>query len=139
MPSGWLSGCGSKFDSEPSAVTRQAHSAPAVRDIKVSFATELILGSASPRKPILTTCSKSCRVNILLVACLDKARGKSSLTMPQPLSLILINLAPPCSISILICVAPASKQFSINSLTTEEGLSTTSPAAIWLINCIGND
>jgi hypothetical protein len=31
-------------------------------------------------------------------------------------------------------LAPASSAFSSNSLTTEAGRSTTSPAAIWLIN-----
>ena len=134
VPRGCGSGCGSKFFSVPSAHTDQAHSASAVRDINVSLATELILGKASPLNPMLATCSKSCKLAILLVACLDKAKGKSSLSMPQPSSLILINLAPPCSISIKICCAPASKQFSTNSLTTEEGRSTTSPAAIWLTN-----
>jgi hypothetical protein len=34
-------------------------------------------------------------------------------------------------------VAPASKLFSISSLITEAGLSTTSPAAIWLAKRAG--
>ncbi|CSI60328.1 Uncharacterised protein [Vibrio cholerae] len=34
-------------------------------------------------------------------------------------------------------MAPASKLFSTNSLTTEAGLSTTSPAAIWLAKRAG--
>ena len=40
--------------------------------------------------------------------------------------------------SICTRVAPASKLFSTNSLTTEAGRSTTSPAAIWLANRAGN-
>lgn len=50
--------------------------------------------------------------------------------MPFPLSVILMDLVPPSSISTEIRVAPASMEFSSNSLTIEEGLSTTSPAAI---------
>ena len=34
--------------------------------------------------------------------------------------------------------APASIEFSINSFTTEAGLSTTSPAAIWSTRFGGN-
>ncbi len=44
--------------------------------------------------------SGSFRLAILLVACRERASGKSSLTMPQPSSRILIKRAPPCSISI---------------------------------------
>jgi hypothetical protein len=38
---------------------------------------------------------------------------------------------------ISIFLAPASIEFSINSLTTEAGLSTTSPAAIWSTSLAG--
>jgi hypothetical protein len=57
----------------------------------------------------------------------------SSLLIPLPLSVTLINEIPPSFISTVIAVAPASIAFSTSSLTTEEGLSTTSPAAILLI------
>lgn len=69
-------------------------------------------------------------VLILLVVCRRKAILMSSLFMPFPLSVILMDLVPPSSISTEIRVAPASMEFSSNSLTIEEGLSTTSPAAI---------
>jgi hypothetical protein len=48
------------------------------------------------------------------------------------LSWILIRFLPPESISTRISSAPASREFSINSLTTDAGRSTTSPAAILL-------
>ena len=50
----------------------------------------------------------------------------------MPLSTTLIDETPDCSTSILISVACASIAFSKSSLTTELGLSTTSPAAILL-------
>ena len=48
-------------------------------NVKVNFETELILGNTSPRNPILVTFSKSFNEEILLVACRDKAKAKSSL------------------------------------------------------------
>src|SRR5947209_9707613 len=56
----------------------------------------------------------------------------SSCPMPQPLSVIAISFLPPASTSRRIRVAPASREFSRSSLTTEAGRSTTSPAAILL-------
>src|SRR3990172_1376166 len=50
--------------------------------------------------------------------------------MPLPLSITRIRRLPACSISMKISVAPASTEFSISSLTTDAGRSTTSPAAI---------
>src|SRR5262249_21779458 len=52
--------------------------------------------------------------------------------MPQPLSVMRIERRPPDSTSTRISVAPASSEFSSNSLTTDAGRSTTSPAAILL-------
>ena len=104
----------------------------------VKRATELILASASPRKPRLTIASRSSRVWILEVAWRLSARASSSFTMPLPLSRTRIILAPPFSISISIRVAPESKLFSTSSFTTEAGLSTTSPAAIWFAKRAGS-
>ena len=55
----------------------------------------------------------------------------SSRDMPLPSSLMRIVWRPPSSIARSIDVAPASSAFSISSLTTDAGRSTTSPAAIW--------
>src|SRR5437763_14896063 len=55
--------------------------------------------------------------------------------MPQPLSETRISFLPPPSIWTLMRVAPASSEFSSNSLSTEAGRSTTSPAAILLATC----
>src|SRR5271154_2275846 len=44
---------------------------------------------------------------------------------------------PPTSVSIRIVFAPASSAFSSNSLTTEAGRSTTSPAAILFATASG--
>ena len=41
-------------------------------------------------------------------------------------------------VAIVTCVAPASIEFSTSSFTIEEGLSTTSPAAI-LLNRLGSN
>ena len=93
-------------------------------------ATAAMLGRASPRKPRLDTFSRSSRTPILLVACLRKASSNSPAGMPDPLSLTFINSTPPPRASTAISVAPASREFSISSFTTEAGLSITSPAAI---------
>ena len=92
-----------------------------------------ILAKASPLNPIDLTFAKSSAALILLVACLSKANLKSSFAIPDPLSIILICFIPPFFTSIFMLVAPASIEFSTSSLTTEAGLSITSPAAIWFI------
>jgi len=56
--------------------------------------------------------------------------------MPKPLSLTEIDSIPPFSIVTVISVDDASIEFSINSLTIFNGRSTTSPAAILLINSV---
>jgi len=56
--------------------------------------------------------------------------------MPKPLSLTEIDSIPPFSIVTVISVEDASIEFSINSLTIFKGRSTTSPAAILLINSV---
>ena len=53
-----------------------------------------------------------------------------ALIFEKPSTRTRISFAPPASISISILVAPASRQFSSTSFTTEAGRSTTSPAAI---------
>ena len=50
--------------------------------------------------------------------------------MPQPSSVTRMQVAPPSSMATVMFLAPASKEFSTNSLMTEAGRSTTSPAAI---------
>src|SRR5664279_1329447 len=56
----------------------------------------------------------------------------SSRTIPQPSSVTWISFLPPASTVTRMRRAPASNAFSNNSLTTEAGRSTTSPAAILL-------
>src|SRR5688500_10025821 len=51
--------------------------------------------------------------------------------MPQPSSLTRISFLPPSSRATSMTLAPASMEFSTSSFTTEDGRSTTSPAAIW--------
>ena len=92
-----------------------------------------ILAKASPLNPIDLTVSKSSAFLIFEVACLSNAISISSGAIPFPLSVILIYEIPPFFISTVIAVAPASIEFSINSFTTEAGLSITSPAAILFI------
>ena len=98
--------------------------------INSTCATAAILESASPLKPRLFTLIRSIADFILLVEWRRNANGSSFSSIPLPLSVILIKDIPPSFISTVIAVAPASIEFSTNSLTTDEGLSITSPAAI---------
>ena len=65
-----------------------------------------------------------------LVACRSRARSASSRSMPKPSSTTRIRRFPPDRMRTSIRLDPASRLFSISSLTTEPGRSTTSPAAI---------
>src|SRR5882672_2486540 len=116
------------------AVTFQPCAACAVRDVISRRDTEAMLGRASPRKPKLTTCSRSSSALILLVAWRASANGNSSAAMPLPSSRTRHNATPPLSTSMSMRRAPASRAFSTSSLMTEAGRSTTSPAAIWLMS-----
>ena len=115
----------------PSTRTRAPLSASCGRLASTSLDTEAMLGSASPRNPMLRMRSRSSRVAILLVAWRDSARTSSPEGIPNPSSRTRIRRAPPVSSSTAIVLAPASSAFSTSSLTTDAGRSTTSPAAIW--------
>src|ERR671934_63621 len=101
-------------------------------------ATAAIEASASPRKPMVDTASRSARCAILLVACRASASGRSSRAMPSPSSSTCTRRTPPSSSVTLMARAPASTLFSSSSLSTEAGRSTTSPAAIWLTRSSGS-
>ena len=105
-------------------------SAPLWREIILISETDAIAASASPRNPSVRMPSRSSAVRILLVACRRIATGRSSGSIPHPLSATRIYVTPPFCISTVIAVAPESIEFSSSSLMTEDGLSTTSPAAI---------
>ena len=92
--------------------------------------TEDILYRASPLNPKVSIESKSDSVYILLVECLSKATSTSSDSIPLPLSDTMIEFIPPEEVEINILSAPASREFSTNSFTTDAGRSITSPAAI---------
>ena len=98
--------------------------------ISSTWETAAILDKASPRNPSEAMFSRSSTFSILLVAWRRKASGTCSASIPEPLSVIRISFFPPSVISTVIAVAPASMAFSTSSFTTEEGRSTTSPAAI---------
>src|SRR5262249_27553787 len=66
------------------------------------------------------------------VAWRSTARDKSSGAMPEPSSATRISPSPPPAIATLMRGARASIAFSISSLTTLAGRSTTSPAAMRL-------
>ncbi len=67
---------------------------------------------------------------ILLVANLSTARGSSAKGIPWPSSSTITWDRPPSLRPTVTLAAPASREFSINSFTTEAGFSITSPAAI---------
>ena len=106
------------------------NSAASVLEMMRRSETDAIAASASPRKPSVRMPSKSSALRILLVAWRRMAVGMSSGSMPQPLSVTRIKVTPPFWISTVMRVAPASMEFSISSLMTDAGRSTTSPAAI---------
>ena len=89
-----------------------------------------MLGKASPLKPILIKVFKSSMLTILEVVCESNTEDIFSSGMPMPSSDTSINSIPPFLIFTVIFVACASMELSISSLTTDDGLSTTSPAAI---------
>src|SRR3990172_6003347 len=114
----------------PSISTITPDEAPLSEVIILTWATEAMLESASPRNPMVRMASRSASLVILLVAWRKKAFSASSFDRPRRLSITRIRRLPACSISMKISVAPASTEFSISSLTTDAGRSTTSPAAI---------
>src|SRR5687768_17356239 len=89
-------------------------------------------GSASPRKPWVTTVCRSESSRSFDVACRSIARSASPRSIPVPSSVTRTNVLPPPSISMETVCAPASREFSSSPLITDAGLSTTSPAAILL-------
>jgi len=99
--------------------------------IRVNRETEPIEASASPLKPRVWILKRSSARLSLLVACRETASANSSAGIPLPSSVTWIKRLPACITSISIFSAPASMAFSRSSFTTEAGLSTTSPAAIW--------
>ena len=105
-------------------------SAPRCRETTSRRLTAAMAARASPRKPRVPMAARSWAVRSLLVACRRKAVGSSSGAMPQPSSVIRIRAMPPERISTVTAAAPASMAFSMSSLTTLAGRSTTSPAAI---------
>ena len=108
-------------------------SVPFLHVVILSRDTEAIDGKASPLNPEVLTSCKSSKERIFEVECFWKANFASSASIPSPSSLTRTKEVPPSSILIQIFFAFASSEFSTSSLTTEAGLSITSPAAIWLI------
>jgi len=109
-----------------------------VRDSRRSSETEAMAASASPRKPMVATDSRSASEPILLVAWRLRASGSSSRALPRPSSSTAIRRTPPAASRTVTCVAPASSALSTSSRTTDAGRSTTSPAAIWLTSSSGS-
>ena len=132
VPRGCPAGVTEGAMSRPSTCTCQPSASPSTLLARVSRDTELIAARASPRNPRVPMASRSSSPRILLVAWRDRARGRSSRSMPLPLSRTRTSFTPPCSTSTVMDSDPASSAFSSSSFNTEAGRSTTSPAAIWL-------
>ena len=114
----------------PSITTSVPSNESASFVFSVNRLTEAMLGSASPRKPNVRIPNRSAASRILLVACRSKANSASSGPIPWPSSVTRIRDRPPRSTLTSTFLAPASREFSTNSFTTDAGRSTTSPAAI---------
>jgi hypothetical protein len=94
------------------------------------FETEEIEAIASHLNQKVKTLYKSSRVFIFEVEYFSQINFKSSSSIPNQSSLIIIFFVHQSKISTFIFVALASIEFSTSSFTTEAGLSTTSQAAI---------
>mmetsp|Transcript_65226 Transcript_65226/g.154022 ORF Transcript_65226/g.154022 Transcript_65226/m.154022 type:complete len:278 (-) Transcript_65226:3802-4635(-) len=134
VPRARAAGCSSPLR----ASSRWACSSAAVREAMAMSDTEAMAASASPRKPMVATDSRSCRLAILLVAWRLRASGSCATGMPQPSSSTTMARTPPAISLTWMLRAPASSALSTSSRTTEAGRSTTSPAAIWLISSSGS-
>ena len=122
MPS--IFGAGKTSLRLPSMTLISDPSDPSSFDTIETWAIEAILARASPLKPNVSMANKSFRLDNLLVWKRFRALGNWSFLIPTPLSRTWISWLPPCSMTISICFALASKLFSSSSLTTDEGLST---------------
>lgn len=120
------------------ACRRRACASACVRLVSTNSDTDAMAASASPRKPIVATCSRSASEAILLVAWRCTASASSAAGMPVPSSSTVIARVPPPRSRTVTRPACASSALSTSSRTTEAGRSTTSPAAIWLISSPGS-
>src|SRR5512143_2652278 len=102
-----------------------------------SRATAPIEGRASPRKPSVRICERSSSAS-LEVAWRSTESARSEASMPAPSSVTRITPRPPVVARMSMREAPASIAFSISSLTTLAGRSTTSPAAMRLTRLGGS-
>jgi len=123
---------------DASMTIRVAARSPSRRVVSVIRDTLAIDGRASPRKPMLESAHRSSTQRIFEVACRSKASIALVGLMPQPSSQTRTRVRPPATVSTVIVRAPASIALSTSSLTTEDGRSMTSPAAIWSITSAGN-
>ena len=128
---------GSATRTRPPSIATRWRSPGCSAVVSSTRATAATVASASPRNPSVATRSRSSKLAILLVAWRSKASSASSRPIPYPSSAIAIRALPPPSSCTSTCEAPASSAFSISSLTTDAGRSTTSPAAIWLTRVSG--
>src|SRR6476469_2809509 len=103
----------------------------------VRRATAPMEGSASPRKPRVRIAERSSSCS-LEVAWRSIAKARSPRSMPLPSSVTWMMLKPPPLATTSMRAAPASMAFSISSLTTLAGRSTTSPAAMRLMRFGGS-
>jgi len=112
--------------------TRAAESA-AVIVVTVTCATWLMDASASPRNPKVPMLVRSSYFRSLEVVKRSHKIGMSAARMPWPSSSIRSIFRPPPFTVMAMCWLPASRQFSINSLSAFAGRTTTSPAAMRLM------
>jgi hypothetical protein len=100
-------------------------------------AIDAMAASASPRKPIVPTASRSAGCDLARGMALQRQRQlvarDAACRRPRPRSAHAAGQQPHRDL-----VAPASSALSTSSRTTEAGRSTTSPAAIWLISSSGS-
>ena len=101
--------------------------------------TAHILGSASPRNPIVCRLKRSAASRIFDVACRSKAMRASVSLMPRPLSMTCSSVLPASRTTICMVSAPASSEFSTSSFRQLAGRCITSPAAIWLATLSGSN
>ena len=117
-------------DGRGPAFRRAPSRSSSTREVIVIRETDPIEARASPRNPRVEMENRSSEWTSLEVAWRVTASSSSADEIPDPSSATSINFFPASSMLIVIERAPASREFSRSSFTTDAGRSMTSPAAI---------
>ena len=106
---------------EPAISSSVPTSSDSRRVVILTCATAHMLGSASPRNPIVRRWNKSCASRIFDVAWRSNAIRASEVDIPEPSSITCTSVLPASRTSTRMVRAPASSEFSTNSFRHDAG------------------